>query len=158
VAEAVAVSALRYELIKQDPDKIIVFDTDEALKFEGDTGPYLLYTYARGRRILEKTEGSARIDIQSAGKLLKPQETRLIKKLSMLDLAVAKAGEYLSPKEVAKYAHDLAVSFNDFYEGVPVNSEPDAAIRDARLALVDAACKVLSEAMSLIGVPHRPRI
>ena len=158
VAEAVAVSALRYELIKQDPDKIIVFDTDEALKFEGDTGPYLLYTYARGRRILEKTEGTPRVDLQSAGKLVKPQERRLIKKLSMLDLAVAKAGEYLSPKEVAKYAHDLAVCFNDFYEGVPVNTEPDSSLRDARLALVEAASKVLSEAMGLIGIPSRQRI
>jgi arginyl-tRNA synthetase len=158
VAEAVAVSALRYELIKQDPDKIIVFDTDEALKFEGDTGPYLLYTYARGRRILEKTEGTPRIDLQSAGRLVQPQERRLIKKLSMFDLAVAKAGEYLSPKEVAKYAHELAVCFNDFYEGVPVNSEPDSSLRDARLALVGAASKVLSEAMSLIGIPYRPRI
>jgi arginyl-tRNA synthetase len=158
VAEAVAVSALRYELVKQDPDKIIVFDSDEALRFEGDTGPYLLYTYARARRILEKTQGKPTIDLKSAEKLSKPQEIRLAKKLSMLDLAVAKAGEYLSPKEVAKFAHELAVSFNDFYEGVPVNSEPDESTRNARLALVDAGSRVLAEAMDLIGIPHRSRI
>jgi len=158
VSEAVAVAALRYELIKQDPDKMIVFDSAEALKFEGDTGPYLLYTYARAKRILEKTEGKPMVDLTSAAKLVKPQETRLVKKMSQLDLAAAKAGEYLSPKEVARYAHDLAVCFNDFYEGVPVNSEPDPSLRDARLALVEAASKVLSEAMGLIGIRCRPRI
>lgn len=158
VSEAVAVAALRYELIKQDPDKIIVFDSAEALKFEGDTGPYLVYTYARAKRILEKTEGKLRVDTTNAAKLIKPQETRLVKKLSQLDIAAAKAGEYLSPKEVAKFAHELAVCFNDFYEGVPVNSEPDVDLRDARLALVDAASKVLAESMALIGVPIRTRI
>lgn len=158
VSEAVAVSALRYELLKQDPDKIIVFDTEEALRFQGDTGPYLLYTYARARRILEKTAGRPRIDLQTAAKLVKPQETRLVKKLSMLDRAAEKAGEFLSPKEVAKYAHDLAVTFNEFYEGVPVNSEADEDLRDARLALVDAASRVLAKAMDLMGVSYRPRI
>ena len=71
---------------------------------------------------------------------------------------MAKAGEYLSQKEEEKIAHELAVCFNDFYEGVPVNSEPDPGLRDARLALVEAASKVLSEAMSIIGIPSRPRI
>ncbi|HKT22679.1 MAG TPA: arginine--tRNA ligase, partial [Nitrososphaerales archaeon] len=87
VAEAVAVSALRYELLKQDPDKMIVFDMDEALQFQGDTGPYLLYTYARARRILDKTEGKPRMSAESAAKLAKPQELRLAKRMSMLDMS-----------------------------------------------------------------------
>lgn len=158
VAEAVAVAALRYELVKQDPDKLIVFDADEALRFQGDTGPYLLYTYARARRIIDKTEGVPRIDTRSAAKLSKPQELRLVKIISSLDLAVARAGEFLSPKEVAKYAHQLAVAFNDFYESVQVNKEEDAELRDARLALVDAASSVLSRTMELMGIPVKDRI
>jgi arginyl-tRNA synthetase len=158
VAEAISVSALRYELLKQDPDKMIVFDIDEALRFEGDTGPYLLYTYARARRILDKSEGKPSIDLGSASKLTKPQELRLVKRLSMLDLATAKAGEYLSPKEVAKFAHELAVAINDFYERVPVNKEEDFELRDARLALVEAASLVLAEAMKLMGIPYRSKI
>ncbi len=158
VAEAVAVAALRYELLKQDPDKMIVFDTEDSLRFEGDTGPYLLYTYARARRILDKTTGHAKISLESAAKLLRPQETKLVKVLSMLDTSAARAGEYLSPKEIARFAHDLAVSFNDFYESVQVNREQDAALRDARLALVDAASRVLAESLRLMGIPYRERI
>jgi arginyl-tRNA synthetase len=158
VAEAVAVAALRYELLKQDPDKMIVFDTEEALRFEGDTGPYLLYTYARAKRILVKTDGNPRIDLEGAAKLVRPEEKRLAKQLSMLDMAAASAGEYLSPKEIAKFAHELAVAFNDFYEKVHVNKEQDVQLRDARLALVEAASRVMAESMRLMGIPSRERI
>ena len=158
VAESVAVAALRYELLKQDPDKMIIFDIDEALQFQGDTGPYLLYTYARARRILDKTQGKPRISQSAAAKLDKRQEIQLAKKMSMLDMSAATAGEYLSPKEIARFAHELAVLFNDFYESVPVNKEPDAELRDARLALVDAASRVLAESMRLIGIPFKDRI
>ncbi len=158
VAEAIAVSALRYDLLKQDPDKMIVFDLEEALRFDGDTGPYLLYTYARARRILGKTAGKPAISLQSAAKLSRPAEKELVKKLSMLDKAVATAGEYLSPKEVAVYAHELAVRFNEFYEKVPVNMEEDQELRDARLALVEAASRVLEQAMRLMGLPYKAKI
>jgi arginyl-tRNA synthetase len=158
IAEAIAVSALRYELLKQDPDKMIVFDMEDSLRFEGDTGPYLLYTYARARRILDKTSGKPKIDMQSAAKLSKPIEKELVKKLSMLDKAVMTAGDYLSPKEVALYAHELALMFNEFYEKVPVNREEDEELRDARLALVDASSKVLAQAMRLLGLPYRAKI
>lgn len=158
IAEALAVAGLRYELLKQDPDKMIVFDIEESLRFEGDTGPYLMYTYARARRILDKTEGRPGVDPDSASRLSKSIEKRLMKQLSMLDEAVATAGEYLSPKEVARYAHELALSFNEFYETTPVNQEADAALRDARLALVDAASRVLAQSMKLMGLPIRSRI
>ncbi len=158
VSEAIAVAALRYDLIKQDPDKMIVFDLEESLRFEGDTGPYLLYTYARARRILDKTEGKPAISLQSAAKITKPVEKELLKKLSMLDRSLITAGDYLSPKEVAVYAHDLAFRFNEFYEKVPVNKEEDSELRDARLALVDAASRVLAQAMRLMGLPYRAKI
>jgi arginyl-tRNA synthetase len=158
VAEAVAVAALRYELLKQDPDKMIVFDMEDSLRFEGDTGPYLLYTYARAKRILDKTSGRPKIDDKSASKLSRREERELVKKISMFDKAVMTAGEYLSPKEVALYAHDLAVRFNEFYEKVPVNKEEDEQLRDARLALVDASSRVMAQAMDLMGLPHLARI
>jgi arginyl-tRNA synthetase len=158
VAESLAVAALRYELLKQDPDKMIVFDMEDALQFEGDTGPYLLYTYARARRILDKTEGKPRISPSAAAKLDRHQEVQLAKQMSMLDASAADAEEYLSPKEIALFAHQLALLFNDFYENVPVNKEPDAELRDARLALVDAASRVLAESMRLMGIPVKDRI
>lgn len=158
VAEAVAVAALRYELLKQDPDKMIIFDIEDALQFQGDTGPYLQYTYARARRILDRTAGKPRLDRSTAGKLIKPQEIQLARNISMLDISARTAGDYLSPKEVARFAHELALLFNDFYEHVPVNQEEDMGLRDARLALVDATSKVLAESMRLMGVPVKSRI
>lgn len=158
VAEGLAVAALRYELLKQDPDKVIVFDMAESLRFEGDTGPYLMYTYARARRILDKTGGRPKMDEKSAARLTRHQEARLAKKMSMLDMSAQVAEDYLSPKEIARFAHDLAVVFNDFYEHVPVNKENDAEVRDARLALVDASSKVLAESMRLMGMPVKERI
>ena len=158
VAEAIAVSALRYELLKQDPEKMIIFDMEEALRFQGDTGPYLLYTYARARRILDKTEGKPSISQSSASKLTAPQEAMLAKKMSMLDISAGTAGEFLSPREIAKFAHELAVSFNDFYESVPVNKEADSELRDARLSLVDAASRVLRKSLELMGIPVKDRI
>jgi arginyl-tRNA synthetase len=118
----------------------------------------LLYTYARARRILDKTKGAPKLTLPTAAKLTKPQEIRLVKRLSMFDIAMATAGEYLSPKEAAKFAHELAVAFNDFYESVQVNKEEDPGIRDARLALVDAASRVLAEAMRMMGIPIKARI
>jgi arginyl-tRNA synthetase len=158
VAEALAVAALRYELLRQDPDKLIVFDVEESLRFEGDTGPYLLYTYARARRILDKTGGVPRIDSTSAGGMTTAQEKNLVKKLSMLDKAVVAARDYMSPREISKYSHELAVTFNEFYEKVQVNREPDAALRDARLALVLAASRVLAQSLELMGIPFKSRI
>ncbi len=107
---------------------------------------------------LEKTSGKPQVHLESAAKLSKPVEKELVKKLSMLDKAVMKAGEYLSPKEVARFAHDLAVAFNDFYESVQVNREEDESLRDARLALVDAASRVLAQSMKIMGIPTRERI
>ncbi|MDE1852824.1 MAG: arginine--tRNA ligase [Thaumarchaeota archaeon] len=158
VAEAVAVAALRYELLKQDPDKMIVFDMGESLQFQGDTGPYLLYTYARARRILTRSEGKPHVDMAGASKMTRPQEARLAKKMSMLDVSASVAGEFLSPKEIARFAHELAVAFNDFYESVPVNQEQDIELREARLGLVDAASTVLAESMRLMGIPVKDRI
>jgi len=158
VAEAVSVAAMRYELLKQDPEKMIIFDIEEALQFQGDTGPYLLYTYARAKRILDKTDGKPSITLASAAKLTTRQEIQLAKKMSMLDMSATTAGEYLSPKEIARFAHELAVLFNDFYERVPVNKEGDKELRDARLALVEAASTVLAESMRLMGILVKDRI
>jgi arginyl-tRNA synthetase len=158
VSEAIAVSALRYELVRQDSDKMIVFDIEDSLRFEGDTGPYLLYSYARARRILERSEAKPKVTKEGTSKLLKRAERELVMKLSKFDKAVISAGDYMAPKEIAVYAHELAVAFNFFYERVPVNKEQDPELREARLALADSVSQVLAQAMRLLGIPYRERI
>src|SRR3989449_5890472 len=93
VAEAVAVSALRFELVKQDPDKVIVFDLEDSLRLEGETGPYLLYSYARARRIIEKGGERPRVDPKGASLLSHPMEKELVKKIAMFDISLLTAGE-----------------------------------------------------------------
>ncbi len=152
VAEKMAVAAFRFELLKQDPDKMIAFDIESSLELQGETGPYLLYSYARALRILEKAGLPSHLTRESAGRLSQPKEVELVKALSMFDIAVIEAGEYLNPKEVARYAHRLSAIFNEFYEVVPVNSEADEKLKGARLALLEAFAVTLKESLRLIGI------
>ena len=109
IAEEIAISALRYNMIRQDLDKIITFDIKESLSLEGDTGPYLQYAYARSQRILEKSGQ----DVQQASyeKLSQEAELALIKEISKLDLVIEDAANSLSPKTLARYAYFLATTF-----------------------------------------------
>jgi arginyl-tRNA synthetase len=153
VAAALAVAAFRFELVKQDPDKIIAFDMESSLRLEGDTGPYLLYSYARASRILVKSgTTSPAISEASAGKLTHPKEVALLKQISTYDKSVMEAERYLSPKEVATYAHSLAAMFNEFYEVVQVNSEPDPTLREARLTMIQGFRVILRDALELLGI------
>ncbi len=158
VAEAVAVAALRFELVKQDPDKVIVFDLEDSLRLEGETGPYLLYSYARARRIIEKSGERPSVDSRGASLLSHPMEKELVKKIAMFDISLLTAGEYLSPKEVARYAYKLSVLFNEFYEALPVIKAEDQLLRGARLALVEVFSRVLRQALLLIGISAPDRI
>lgn len=158
VAEKLAVAAFRFELVKQDPDKMIAFDIESSLELQGETGPYLLYSYARARRIIGKAGVEPSVDLQTAARLDKPKEVELIKAMSMYDKSVAEAGEYLSPKEVARYAYRLCSLFNEFYETVQVNSEPDPRLKEARLALVDGFALTLRDSLLLIGIETLERV
>jgi len=153
VAETLAVGAFRFELVRQDPDKMMAFDMESSLRLEGDTGPYLLYSYARASRILVKsgTKDPA-ITEESAVKLTQAKEVSLLKMLSTYDKSVIEAERYLSPKEVATYAHSLAAAFNEFYELVPVNSEPDPSLREARLVMINGFRVILKDALGLLGI------
>jgi arginyl-tRNA synthetase len=158
VAEKLAIAAFRFELLKQDPDKMIAFDIESSLELQGETGPYLLYSYARAKRIISKAGSDPSIDEASAAKLTNPKEVELVKRLSMFDKAIMEAGEYLNPKEVARYSHGLCALFNEFYEAVQVNSEPDPLLKAARLALVEGFATTLKDALELTGIQTSEKI
>ena len=150
VAEAITISAIRYNLIKHDLDRIINFDIVESLSLEGDTGPYIQYAYARSRRLLEKSTENLS---QPSFRLLNNEpETVLIKAIAKIDLVVEDAARTLKPKAVAKYVHMMATAFNLFYETVPVLKEPDMEKRVTRLALVKAFCRTFKNALYLLGI------
>jgi arginyl-tRNA synthetase len=161
IAEEIAISAIRYSMIKQDLDKIIAFDIKESLSLEGDTGPYLQYAYARSQRILEKSQQ----DINVGGgrdfvfdRLTHESEIDLIKMIVKLDLVVEDAAKSLSLKSLAHYAYNLAMTFNIFYEKVPVLREKDDGVRLARLALVKVFGIALKNALEVLGITALDRM
>ncbi|RLG09507.1 MAG: arginine--tRNA ligase [Thaumarchaeota archaeon] len=149
VAEKIAVGALRYALIKPDIDKLIVLDTDEILRLEGDTGPYLQYSYARACRILEKSE-----DDPSVKPPVEPLEAekKLLRMMAILPKMLLEFDENLLIKPIANYAYRLASNFNDFYEKVPVLRAPKD-VRRFRLGIVSAFKITLANVLRLLGIP-----
>jgi arginyl-tRNA synthetase len=150
IAEAIAVSAIRYNLIKYDLDRVITFDIVESLSLDGDTGPYLQYAYARSRRLVEKS--AELISEPSSSLMTNESEAVLLKLISKLDLVVEDAARTLNPKSVARYAHMLATAFNLFYEQSPILKEKNEQIRISRLALVKAFLRTLRNTFYLLGL------
>jgi arginyl-tRNA synthetase len=147
----IVVGTLRYEMIKQDLNKIITFDFVKSLSLEGDTAPYILYTNARASRILEKAGFSPNFDV--AFDLLQNEyEVNLVKLIGKFDLHVQDAAKNLSPKVISKYCHDLAVAFNAFYEKVRVLDPENKTLTNVRLCLVTSFKSTLQKALYLIGI------
>ncbi|HEY7081565.1 MAG TPA: arginine--tRNA ligase [Nitrososphaeraceae archaeon] len=149
-AEDIAISALRYNLIKQDLDKMITFDITESLSLEGDTGPYLQYAYARSQRILEKS--CVEISNINFSLLSEESETSLLMEMSKLDIVMEDAAKNLNPKILARYAYKLAVKFNLFYEKSPVLREANPEKVVLRLALVKSFEIVMKKVFEILGM------
>ena len=156
VAEKIAISAIRFGLLKQDLDKTITFDLEESLKLMGETGPYMLYTYARASSIHSK------VDVKKEGMntnfLNTESEIDLITLISKFDLNVEKAVKMLAPKWIAHYAFEICESFNKFYEKNRVIQVEQQEIKQARIVLVAAFQNVLQSALTLLGIKCLPKI
>jgi arginyl-tRNA synthetase len=151
IAHSISVGTLRYEMIKQDLDKIITFDLTKSLSLEGDTAPYIQYSFARASRIIEKSQRSPSIDIDFS-LLSDKTELNLIKTIGLFGISVRDAANNLSPKVVARYSHDLAVSFNSFYEHTKVLGIGDEKLENARLCLVNSFKTTLEKSLDLLGI------
>ncbi len=148
-AIAIAVAAMKYSMIKQDSNKVITFNPKEAIHFEGDTGPYLLYSYARARSILRKVKAKTKvkkIEITDISDV----EKRLVSALGKFPEVIVHAYEQLAPNLIANYAFGLAQTFNEFYHASQViGSEAETF----RLKLVESFTQVLKNALHLLGIP-----
>jgi arginyl-tRNA synthetase len=155
ISRAVGIGALKYAMIKVSPEKTYAFNVKDTLKFDGDTAPYIQYTYARARSILSKAESKTKdFDISA---LREQKELALIKKLSEFSETVSKAARDLRPHYISGYAYDLATMFNEFYHTSPVITA-DEKTKAARLILVEATSTVIKNALSLLGIDVMERM
>ncbi len=156
ISEQVAIGALRYAIIKQDLDKIITFDIAESLSLEGDTGPYIQYAYARAMRILEKAGLVPKFNVTFDQ--LTSHEKDLVKAIGKFDIQIEDAAKNLSPKTIAKYCYEMAVSFNAFYEHVKVLTAESESLKNNRLCLVHSFKETISKALNLLGMDAPDRM
>ena len=161
VAEKVALAALHYYLLQVSPVKDMIFNPEESLTFNGNTGPYLQYMGARIASILRKAagEGIAPASGDKAAPLLKAdEEWDLLKRLGEYPETLARAAANKDPSVMANYLYDIAKLFSKFYQQRPILSAEDADLKAARLALAKATLHVLKDAMSLVLVPYLDRM
>jgi len=158
VFETVALGALKYFILKVDPKKNMMFNPKESIDFNGNTGPFIQYTYARIQSIIRKAADKG-ISIDDAKTELKPaeKELQLIMTLADFPNVVAQAGRDLSPAQVANYVYDLAKEFNGFYHDFPILIEEDADKLNLRLQLCKQVAKSIKNGMAILGisVPER---
>jgi arginyl-tRNA synthetase len=151
IAEAVATGAIRYHIVRAAPDKPVVFRWEDALSFEGRSGPFLQYSYARASSVLRKGEAVQPPYPFEVDRLTHPEEAALIRILSRFPRTVAYAARTGHVHAVASYAHELADQFNRFYHAVPVLRSTEE--RASRIALVAAMRQTLGNALDLLGIP-----
>ena len=152
VAEKIGVGAILYSFLKNGREKDIIFTWKDILDFEGESGPYVQYAYARGRSVLRKAAESG-IDYTAADLSLADgaEEFELAKLIHSYESVVREAAQKYEPCCVTRFVTDLAQSFNKFYNTCSImKSEP--ALRDARLMITEAACTCIKSALHLIGV------
>ena len=155
IARKVGLGALKYFILKVDPRKNMLFNPAESIDFNGNTGPFIQYTYARIKSVLRKAE-----DIQSSAisSQLEDKELGLIQRLCEYPATVRTAGDEFSPAVICNYAYALACDFNSFYHDLSILNEPDAEKRALRLLLAKNVAKVLQSAMALLGIEMPERM
>ena len=159
VARIVGMGALKYFILKVDARKNMLFNPEESIDFNGNTGPFIQYTYARIRSILRKASPNP---LQREGAIspmapLSEKEIELIQKMSEFGAAVEQAGKDYSPSGIANYCYELTKVFNQFYHDYSILNEPDEQKKTVRLVIAKNVAKIIKNGMSLLGieVPER---
>ena len=159
IARKVGLGALKYFILKVDPRKNMLFNPAESIDFNGNTGPFIQYTYARIQSVLRKAQGmdELRFTNYDSGVSLNEKELGLIQRLCDFPAVVKQAGDEFSPAVICNYAYALACDFNSFYHDYSILNEPDADKRALRIALSTEVARVIARAMALLGieVPER---
>ena len=165
IARIVGMGALKYFILKVDARKNMLFNPEESIDFNGNTGPFIQYTYARIRSILRKAENSGQwtedsnhnCQLSTVNCQLSEKEVELVQKMNEFGAAVEQAGKDYSPSGIANYCYELTKVFNQFYHDYSILNEPDEQKKAIRLMLAKNVAKIIKNGMGLLGieVPER---
>ena len=157
IARIVGMGALKYFILKVDARKNMLFNPEESIDFNGNTGPFIQYTYARIRSILRKAASLTSTTSLASTTSLSEKEIELIQKMSEFGAAVEQAGKDYSPSGIANYCYELTKVFNQFYHDFSILNESDEQKKAVRLMLAKNVAKIIKSGMALLGieVPER---
>ncbi len=151
----IGLGALKYYILKVDPKKRILFNPEESVDFQGNTGPFIQYAYARIQSILRKSGNTGPVEdgtIQWQGLNLEQRERALLKTLMQFPDKVTEAAAAYSPAIIANYTYDLVKEFNTFYQNVSILGAKEAGLMDFRLALAELTGRVIKSSCTLLGI------
>ena len=153
----IGLGALKYFILKVDPKKRILFDPKASVDFQGNTGPFIQYTYARIQSILRKAKFDFSLEVKSISTSLHSKEKELIKQLELYPDIIQQAAKNYSPALIANYTYDLVKEFNSFYQNVSILGETNQSKKIIRVQLANKVAYVIKSAFSLLGiqVPNR---
>ena len=157
IARVVGLGALKYFILKVDARKNMLFNPEESIDFNGNTGPFIQYTYARIRSIMRKAADLEKVEGQLTAELSQ-KEIDLIQKMSDYASAVEQAGKDYSPSGIANYCYELTKEFNQFYHDFSILKEEDTQKRAVRLRIAANVAKVISNGMALLGIEMPERM
>ncbi len=154
-----ALGALKYFILKVDPKKNMTFNPKESIDFNGNTGPFIQYSYARIRSLMRKAaDSNYELPATLKAELLEDKELQLIRIIDQFPAIVADAGKVYSPAIIANYVYDLACEYNQFYHDYPMLREEDTAKRGNRLLISNVVSNVLKRAMWILGIEMPERM
>ena len=153
----IGLGALKYFILKVDPKKRILFDPKSSVDFQGNTGPFIQYTYARIQSILRKASFKYDEPVDIGGVSLHTKEKELIKQIELYPDIIQQAAKNFSPALIANYTYDLVKEFNSFYQNVSILGETDETKKTIRVQLASKVAEIIKSAFSLLGidVPNR---
>lgn len=152
-AEIIAIGAVKYSFLKVSPSTDVLFDIDESISLEGNSGPYLQYAYVRARSVFKKSKIKEQELRGFKGTELKEEkEIILLKLLSQFPEIIKQTATSYSPNLICNFLFELAQSFNAFYESIPILKAENEELKKARLALVAGLCQVLKSGLNLLGI------
>ncbi|WP_435413150.1 arginine--tRNA ligase [Psychroserpens mesophilus] len=150
--KTIGLGALKYYILKVDPKKRILFDPKESIDFQGNTGPFIQYTYARIQSILRKADLNKDVTLSTQKVSLHPKEKELLKQLELFPEVIQNAAQQHSPALIANYTYDLVKEFNSFYQNVSILGADNDSEKTFRVQLSQTVANVIKNAFGLLGV------